>query len=127
MSAAEVTTPVGSLLPVAIETLCWSERLTFDLFLNRGRTQPPLLYREKNFPMAASDVNGLRERGIRTLLIRVDDLPHYERYLHESVVECTSVPAGVRLSAIRDANRSVFMQALQDKQVVKIVDVATTV
>jgi len=118
---------IGSLLPVAVETLCWSDRLTFDLFLCRGKGQTPLLYREKNFPMAANDVAALREREIRTLLIRNDDLPAYERYLRENVLESVSVPADIRLAAVRDANRSVFMHALQDKQVGKVVQSATTI
>lgn len=114
-----------TLLPIAIETLGWSDDVPFDLYLK----QPSghfVLYRAANFPFHKADLDAMSRRDIRTLYISSSSLADYEHYLHDQVLTDPDAPPTARLCALRDANRSVFLSALKEKNVGRVVSVANT-
>jgi response regulator RpfG family c-di-GMP phosphodiesterase len=124
MSALLCAVDPKSLLPIAIETLGWSEDVPFDLYLKQSSGQF-VLYRAANFPFHKSDLDAMQRRGINTLFITSGSLGDYETYLHQQVLSNTSAPPTARLCALRDANRSVFLTALREKSVGPIVSTAS--
>jgi HD-GYP domain-containing protein (c-di-GMP phosphodiesterase class II) len=114
----------ASLMPIAVELIRCGESFEFDLYLRDGIAGKPVLYRGKSFPIQQSDLQALQRRGIRTLFIESDDLAEYERYLHERVLTDPSASDDARFCAVREASRSVFLAALHEKQVGRVVEVA---
>lgn len=115
----------ASLMPIAVELIRCGEKFDFDLFLRDGGAGKPVLYRGKTFPIQQTDLQALQRRGIRTLFIAAEALVDYERYLHEQVLNDASATPDARFCAVREANRSVFLTAMQDKNVGSIVQVAS--
>jgi len=115
----------ASLMPIAVELIRCGEAFEFDLYLPDGMGGKPVLYRGKSFPIQRSDLEALQRRGIRTLFIAPDCLEHYERYLHERVLTDDSASPAMRFCAVREANRSLFLAAMNEKHVGRVVAVAS--
>ena len=125
MAAFVTIADPASLIPIAIETLGMSEDVPFDLFFKQVSGQF-VLYRAANFPFHASDLEAMQRRGIRTLYISNGSIAEYEKYLHDQVLTATDATPTARYCAVRDVNRSVFLNALKEKSVGKVLDVAST-
>jgi HD-GYP domain-containing protein (c-di-GMP phosphodiesterase class II) len=115
----------ASLMPIAVETILCGESFDFELYLRESATSHPVLYRGKSFPIQSSDLKSIAQRGIRTLYIAPDSLEQYEQYLRERVLADTSIGGTVRFCALKEANRSVFLTALNGHNVSKVVHIAS--
>jgi response regulator RpfG family c-di-GMP phosphodiesterase len=124
MPALTTISDPQSLIPIAIETLGMSEDVPFDLFIKQAAGQI-VLYRAANFPFHSSDLEAMQRKGIRTLFISNSSLADYESYLHDQVLTDPNAPATARYCAVRDVNRSVFLTAMKEKCVGKVVDAAS--
>jgi hypothetical protein len=113
----------ASLLPVAVSTIRCGEAFHFDLYL-RDAASRPVLYRGQNFQIQQSDLAALERRGIQTLFILHSSLDLYERYLREQVLTDATLNPTARFCAVKEANRSVFLAALQSNQIDSLTAVA---
>ncbi len=111
-----------ALLPIAVQ-LVQSGSFGIDLYFLPSSGSPQL-YRAKDFPISSSDLQALKQRGIRTLYIAAEDVAEYERYLREQVLQNADSTNTDRFCALRDANQSMFMAALRDREVDSVVHVA---
>lgn len=112
-------------LPIATAGLSPSSVLSCDLFIQRpGRTFAEL-FRGQNYPIAADDLNHLRESGIDHLYIRLADADAYRAYLCEHVLHDPKIPLGVRMNALREVTRVAFEDALTADDCAKVVQVAS--
>lgn len=111
-------------MPVAVETIRCGESFDFELYLRDSAAGKPVLYRGKSFPIQSSDLKSLAQRGIRTLYVTPESLEFYEQYLRERVLADTSVTGTMRFCAVKEANRSVFLSALNSSNLGKVVHVA---
>jgi HD-GYP domain-containing protein (c-di-GMP phosphodiesterase class II) len=117
----------ASLMPIAVETILCGESFEFEFFLRETPAGMPVLYRGKSFPITSNDLKALAQRGIRTLYITSESLEHYEQYLRERVLADTSITGIARFCAVKEANRSVFLSALNGNNVVQVVNIATEI
>jgi HD-GYP domain-containing protein (c-di-GMP phosphodiesterase class II) len=113
----------AALLPVAVSTIRCGEAFHFDLYV-RDAASRPVLYRGQNFQIQQSDLAALERRGIQTLFILHSSLDLYERYLREQVLTDAALNPTARFCAVKEANRSVFLAALQSNQIDSLMAVA---
>src|SRR5438067_1629133 len=112
-------------LPIATAGLTPATVLSCDLFIQRpGRTFAEL-FRSQNYPIAADDLNHLREGGIDHLYIRLADAETYRAYLCEHVLHQPQIPLAVRMNALREVTRVAFEDALTAGDSANVVNVAT--
>src|SRR5207244_1570418 len=112
-------------LPIATAGLTPSSVLSCDLFIQRpGRTFAEL-FRGQDYPIAADDLNHLRESGIDHLYIRLADAEAYRAYLCEHVLHEPTIPLAVRMNALREVTRVAFEDAFTAGDCAKVVDVAS--
>jgi HD-GYP domain-containing protein (c-di-GMP phosphodiesterase class II) len=109
------------LLPVAVNTLCPAAALNFNLYVQPDPAHPALLYRERDFPLEAIDLERLAESGVRTLYIASAEQLDYQRYLREEVVQNERVPPQERYRILREATRVVFEEAFHRNRLDQIV------
>ncbi|MEX2172830.1 MAG: HD domain-containing phosphohydrolase [Pirellulaceae bacterium] len=98
-------------LPVATATLFPATEINCDLFLQRTG-HPIEIYRSSNYPLTVEDLQRLGRSGIDHLYIRTGDADEYRKYLCQQVLHQESVPAVARVSALREATRVAFQEAL---------------
>jgi HD-GYP domain-containing protein (c-di-GMP phosphodiesterase class II) len=102
----------GMLMPIALSTLCASEMLDFDLYLQAGLARQPVLYRQRSYPFTQGDLESLVERGVQTLYIVSADASHYRDHLCETILKNENIPPLKRYQALREATRTVLSEAL---------------
>src|SRR5262249_18034141 len=100
-------------LPVATASLFPDAVLGCDLYLQRGAGSSRVeLYRASDYPLELGDLDRLRASGVEQLFIRAEDAEAYRKYLYENVLHEPSVPATVRVKALREVTRVAFESAL---------------
>lgn len=75
----------SGLMPIAVSTLISPGHLDFALYLPGS---PPRLYRERNYPIRAEDINDLLQSEVRTLYVSASEHGQYKRYLRENLDAC---------------------------------------
>lgn len=111
-------------LPVSVDTLVPTRELDFDLFVRTDANFPPVMYRERSYPLSGSDLDRLARTGITSLYVATASHVAYCRYLRESVVENERLTPMQRYKVLTTANRAVFQSAYRSKNVGKLVDCA---
>ena len=114
----------GTLIPIALKTLCPTAVLDFDLYLWANATSAAVLYRERSGPFTRGDIDRLLEADVQTLYVQLSDHAHYRRYLQEEVVESKDVPPAQRYCILKELNRSVFDAALRGRNLNRVVQFA---
>jgi response regulator RpfG family c-di-GMP phosphodiesterase len=115
-------TDLREFLPVAINTFVPTPRLEFDLFIRPERAGPVVMFRERRYPLEATDLDRLAETGVDTLYIPSASHVAYCRYLHKEVINNDRVPPMQRYTALRSANRRVFEAAFRGGNMDRMVD-----
>ena len=100
-------------IPVAVETLRSSTDLDFDIYLPPDGPGAAKLYRERNVPCEAADLDKLLDAGVQTLYIPVAMARAYREHLKQHVLGDESIPVGNRLQLLKEAARVTFYQALR--------------
>ena len=108
-------------LPVATATLFPARDIQCDLFLQRGGTDVEL-YRCGSYPLSVEDLQRLAQSGIDHLYIRATDADAYRTYLCNEVLNQTSVPAPIRIAALREVTRVAFQEVLDGSDPNRAVD-----
>jgi HD-GYP domain-containing protein (c-di-GMP phosphodiesterase class II) len=92
--------------------------MPFDLYLP-GEGGPRVLmggrlvlYRQRQHPMAESDMQRLLQRGVRTLYILQGDSTTYREYLRDAILTNRDIPPLQRYQVLREATRAVLTEAL---------------
>jgi HD-GYP domain-containing protein (c-di-GMP phosphodiesterase class II) len=111
-------------LPVATATLFPATEIQCDLFLQRN-SHDVELYRGGSYPLTVDDLQRLARTGVDHLYIRCIDADVYRKYLCEQVLNESSVPAVVRISALREVTRVAFQEAIEANDPNRAVDLAT--
>ncbi len=71
-----------------------------------------MLYRQRKHPIAASDLQRLTERGVRTLYIAQGESANYRDYLRDRILANDDIPPVQRYQVLREATRAVLTEAL---------------
>ncbi len=111
-------------LPVATATLFPAREINCDLFLQRAGSDVEL-YRRGTYPLSVEDLERLTSTGIDHLYIRATDADAYRSYLCSEVLNTTSVPAPIRISALRELTRVAFQEAIDANDPNQAVDLAS--
>ncbi len=111
-------------LPVATATLFPARDIQCDLFLQRGGSDVEL-YRRGTYPLTVEDLDRLAGSGIDHLYIRAADADAYRSYLCNEVLNQTSVPAPIRIAALREVTRVAFQEVLDGNDPNRAVDWAS--
>ena len=98
-------------LPVATATLFPATEIRCDLYLPRGGHEIEL-YRSHQYPLEKADLERLRQHGIDHVYIRTADADLYRQYLCQQVLHEATVPAEVRITALREVTRVAFQDAM---------------
>jgi HD-GYP domain-containing protein (c-di-GMP phosphodiesterase class II) len=112
MSVAELEIEEGALMPIGVETLCASNILPFDLYLQGEGRSRLVLYRQRRHPIDNSDLQRLLQRGVRTLYIAQGDSAGYREYLRDTLLKNDAIPPVQRYQVLREATRAVLTEAL---------------
>jgi HD-GYP domain-containing protein (c-di-GMP phosphodiesterase class II) len=99
-------------LPVATATLFPATDVRCDLFVQRSGNEVQL-YRSHTCPLDEDDLARLKRSGIDHLYIRTCDADLYRQYLCEQVLHQPTLPTEIRFSALREATRVAFQDALE--------------
>ncbi len=102
----------GTLMPIALSTLCASGMLDFDLYLPSGQGRQLVLYRQRSYPFTQADLELLVDRGAQTLYIQSADASRYRDHLRENILKNEDIPPVQRYQALREATRTVLAEAL---------------
>ncbi len=114
--------PSTKLVPIMVDTLCPTEVLDFDLYIEREPSEPVILYRQRRLPLKQEDLDRLSARGIRTLFTQWDDHEAYRQLLTEKVVNNEELPPVQRHQALKEANRAVFEDTYRNGSVQEMVE-----
>ena len=112
----ENVSPAGHLdgyVPVALETLCPTPVLDFDLYISSGGAGGAVLYRERNFPLDGEELARLSQRGIETLYIPTDAQNAYRRYMFDMVVKNSGADPKLRYQVLLKVTRTAFDSAFK--------------
>jgi HD-GYP domain-containing protein (c-di-GMP phosphodiesterase class II) len=101
-----------------------STALDCDLYVQHAGREFAELYKERNYPLAQTDLDRLIESGIDHLYIRWEDKESYRDYLHEHFLSDKCVPQPARLRALREVTRVAFEDALRHSRCDRMVAVA---
>jgi HD-GYP domain-containing protein (c-di-GMP phosphodiesterase class II) len=112
MNALETDFEDCELMAISVETLRASSVLSFDLYLPPQERRRPVLYRQREHPVAEADLQRLIERGVRTLYIATGDSTAYREYLRETLLKNDDIPPIERYQVLREATRAVLTEAL---------------
>lgn len=106
---------VGSsgLVPIAVDTLCPTALLDFDLYVRLSAGGGAFLYRESSYPLDQDDLDRLVTQGVHTLYIPSAKCPTYQKYLRDVVVKNERLPPVQRFSVLKKANRAIFESAFR--------------
>jgi putative nucleotidyltransferase with HDIG domain len=100
-------------LPVALDTLCPTPVLDFDLYLRPASAGSVVLYRERNFPLEDGDLVRLTQRGVETLYIPWEAQRLYRRYLFDMVIKNVGADPKQRYRVLTTATRGAFEAAFR--------------
>ncbi len=100
-------------VPIAVETLCPTPVLDFDLYIAPGNASGVVLYRERNYPLASEELAGLSERGLETLYIPEDAQNAYRRYMFDRVVKNSGADPKLRYQVLLNVTRTAFDSAFK--------------
>lgn len=109
------------MVPVAVTTLVASTVPQFDLYVRHGENNQMRLFRQRNYPFTQHGIEMLVARGIHTLYVLAADSKAYSDYLVDSVVDDASIPPVARYQALRETARVLLTDALESKNVDKVV------
>lgn len=112
MSVAEETVDQRALMPIALDTLCASPILPFDLYIPGSRSGRSTLYRRRSYPLTHEDLERLASRGVRAMYILSSDGESYRDHLRETVLNNQAVPPVRRYQVLREAARAVLSESL---------------
>jgi HD-GYP domain-containing protein (c-di-GMP phosphodiesterase class II) len=112
-SVTETAVDSRGLVPVAVKTLIGRTEIPFDLYVWPSKYSPPRLYREKNVPLAPSDLQNLLDQDVATLYTRLCEAQDYCDHVRSHVLADEKIPAKDRYCVLRDATRAVLMSALE--------------
>jgi HD-GYP domain-containing protein (c-di-GMP phosphodiesterase class II) len=107
-----------------METLRCGESVEYDLYA-RDAAGKLVLYCGQGYCFRESDLETLRRRGIRALLISAENLELYEQQLRRRLQDDPSLAGAARCCAIKETNRSIFLTALQNSDLDKLVQVVS--
>jgi HD-GYP domain-containing protein (c-di-GMP phosphodiesterase class II) len=114
MNASEIDLDRRALMPIAVDTLCASALLTFDVYVQLNKSGRLMLYRERSYALTQHDLDVLGQRGIRTLYIRSGDAGIYRDHLRENVLKNKNIPPARRYQVLREAARVVLSESLEN-------------
>ena len=100
-------------VPIALETLCPTPVLDFDLYISPGDTSGVVLYRERNYPLDGEELAQLSQRGLKTLYIPTDAQNAYRRYLFDGVVKNSGADPKLRYQVLLTVTRTAFDSAFK--------------
>jgi HD-GYP domain-containing protein (c-di-GMP phosphodiesterase class II) len=100
-------------LPIAVDTLCPTPVLDFDIYIRPEGSGGVVLYRERNYPIHAADLERLTRQGQETLYIPVDSQKAYRRYLFDMVVKNAGADPRQRYQVLTKATRAAFDTAFR--------------
>lgn len=103
----------NNLTPIEIASLCANVPLEFDLFMRTSPEQPPVLYRERHYPLEADEFRALSENGVQTLYIAERAAAAYEDYVRKWALPNRVIPPTERYKIIRTISRAGHLQSLQ--------------
>jgi putative nucleotidyltransferase with HDIG domain len=106
-----------SLVPIAVDTLCASAVLPFNLYLPSSRGGSLVLYRQCSYPFTQEDFDRLVERNVRTLYMQCGDVRIYHDHLRETILKNQEIPAARRYQVLREAARAVLSEAFSGGEV----------
>jgi HD-GYP domain-containing protein (c-di-GMP phosphodiesterase class II) len=112
-SAKRAVVVEGAFVPVAVATLLPQRQLAFNLYSRRPDESGCVLYREKNIPLEAADLQKLLEREAHTLFIHFQDRDAYADYLREALVRNGNLAPMQRYQLLQAATESVFREAFK--------------
>jgi HD-GYP domain-containing protein (c-di-GMP phosphodiesterase class II) len=95
-------------IPIAVDTLLPSAIYDFDLFLKHSSAGKLTLYRRRNYPLVQSDLDRLREQGVRTLHVLYDDRDIYAEYLNRLLVDGQQLTPAQKYVILKSAARSLL-------------------
>ena len=110
---------------VALEALCETEALDFDLFLPADPGSSPALFRERKAPLVCEDFEWLISEGIQNLYVSVADHIHVRRYMQQPVLDTAHTSPVHRYQALKQLNKAVFDSILGGKELHGVVQFAT--
>lgn len=100
------------LTPIAVDTLCASDLLPFDLYVQGAKKGKPVLYRKRSYPLVQNDLEELAARGVHVLFISSGDCTAYRDHLREKVLNNQEVAPAKRYEVLREATRAVLSESL---------------
>ena len=112
-SVRETVVDARGLVPVAVKTLQGRSEIPFDLFVWPSKYAPPRLYREKNVPLEAADLQRLLEQEYRDALHAVLRRPTVLRPRAEPRACRRDHSAPGSLLRLKEATCSVLMASLE--------------
>lgn len=111
-------------VPIALDTLCPTPVLNFDLYIWPDRRKGLVLYKERNYRLDSEDLSRLLERGLQALYIPSDSHAAYRRYLFDDVVNNAGAAPAQRYKVLTRATRSAFNAAFRAISPKHLVDFA---
>ncbi len=100
-------------LPIALDTLCPTPVLNFDIYIRPEDAGGVVLYRERNYPLEPEHLQRLSEQGQKTLYIPLDAQRAYRRYLFDMVVKNVGADPKKRYQVLTRATRAAFDAAFR--------------
>ena len=100
-------------MSIALEELCPTPVLDFDLYIRSGDASGVVLYRERNYPLDREELARLSERGIETLYIPTDARSAYRRYLFDNVVKNSGADPKLRYQVLLRVTHAAFDSAFK--------------
>ena len=119
---------VGRYLPVPLLTLGKAKHYDFDLYQITDPAAPPVLYREKSYPISKSDIDRLVEQGAHTLYVRASSHAKYQTYLRDNLQEFLadeSMAPQARYEVLCETASEVLRQAFATEGAERVVTRAT--
>src|SRR5574340_1268608 len=111
------------LIPVPVSTLRCAV-LDYDLYVQRGDSPAPVLYRARTQPLEQTDLDRLEKRGVHTLYIALVDHKTYRDQALEAMARQKELPSAERFRILRDVSRGVFEAAYRTGTMDDMVEVA---
>jgi len=99
--------------PIALDTLCPTPILDFDLYVRAEGANGVVLYRERNYPLEREDVDRLVASNVGTLYVPLDAQRAYRRYLFDMVIKNVGVDPRQRYKVLTTATRAAFDAAFR--------------
>ncbi|WP_147274334.1 HD-GYP domain-containing protein [Bremerella cremea] len=107
-------------LPVPLLTLCLTGTLPVDIYLGQEKNSAPVLFRRKHIDIAGSELATLRESGIETVYVSLDQADDYQQHLQSnvsSIISNADLPLAYRLQFLSDTGRSMLRESFRADQV----------